>query len=214
MESCILPDAVSDSWSEAAVCHHLQRASSDRLWQCNLHVQGRHWWRELDLWLWPKAKQQSSQWKMKSKVKSMLIIFFLREGDCSQRIRPGRPKNQFCMLLWCFTTTAWKCAKTSPRTLVTKELTVASGQHTPFLFLLGNFLTKITWLSSPIRPTHLTWPPVTSPFPQFKIKLKGRHFDTIEVIKAESQAVLNTLTYQCWEQCIHVDGDYIEGDVG
>jgi hypothetical protein len=27
-----------------------------------------------------------------------------------------------------------------------------------------------------------------------KIKLKGRHFDTIEVIEAESQAVLNSLT--------------------
>jgi hypothetical protein len=27
-----------------------------------------------------------------------------------------------------------------------------------------------------------------------KIKLKDRHFDTIEVIEAESQAMLNTLT--------------------
>jgi hypothetical protein len=27
-----------------------------------------------------------------------------------------------------------------------------------------------------------------------KIKLKGRHFDTTEMIEAESQAVLNTLT--------------------
>jgi predicted helicase len=27
-----------------------------------------------------------------------------------------------------------------------------------------------------------------------KIKLKNRHFDTIDVIKAESQTVLNTLT--------------------
>jgi hypothetical protein len=27
-----------------------------------------------------------------------------------------------------------------------------------------------------------------------KIKLKGRHFDTVEVIEAESQAVLNTFT--------------------
>jgi hypothetical protein len=27
-----------------------------------------------------------------------------------------------------------------------------------------------------------------------KTKLKGRHFDTIEVVEAESQAVLNTLT--------------------
>jgi hypothetical protein len=36
--------------------------------------------------------------------------------------------------------------------------------------------------------------PYFSLFPQLKIKLKGRHFDTIEVIKAESQAVLNTFT--------------------
>jgi hypothetical protein len=31
-------------------------------------------------------------------------------------------------------------------------------------------------------------------FPLLKIKLKGCHFDTIEVIEAESQAVLHTLT--------------------
>jgi hypothetical protein len=30
-------------------------------------------------------------------------------------------------------------------------------------------------------------------FPKLKIKLKGHHFDTFEVIKAESQVVLNTL---------------------
>jgi hypothetical protein len=41
-------------------------------------------------------------------------------------------------------------------------------------------------MSSPAQPTFL--------FPQLKIKLKGRHFDTVEVIDAESQAVLNTLT--------------------
>jgi hypothetical protein len=31
-------------------------------------------------------------------------------------------------------------------------------------------------------------------FPQLKITLKGSHFDTTEVIKAEWQVVLNTLT--------------------
>jgi hypothetical protein len=31
-------------------------------------------------------------------------------------------------------------------------------------------------------------------FPGLKIKLKGRHFVTNEVIETESQAVLNTLT--------------------
>jgi hypothetical protein len=35
-------------------------------------------------------------------------------------------------------------------------------------------------------------PPDFSLFPLLKIKLKGRHFDTTEVIEAESQVVLNT----------------------
>jgi hypothetical protein len=58
-----------------------------------------------------------------------------------------------------------------------------------------------------------------------KIELKGRHFDTIEVFEAESQAVLNALTehnYQNafnkwqkrWERCIPTEGDYFEGDGG
>jgi hypothetical protein len=38
---------------------------------------------------------------------------------------------------------------------------------------------------------HLPYCPL---FPPLKIKLKGRHFDTTEVTKAESQAVLNILT--------------------
>jgi hypothetical protein len=37
-------------------------------------------------------------------------------------------------------------------------------------------------------------PPYFSLFPRLKLKLKGRHFDTNEMIEAESQAVLNTLT--------------------
>jgi hypothetical protein len=39
---------------------------------------------------------------------------------------------------------------------------------------------------SPTHPTFL--------FPRPKIKLKGRHFETREVMEAESQAVLNTVT--------------------
>jgi hypothetical protein len=36
--------------------------------------------------------------------------------------------------------------------------------------------------------------PYPSPILRLKIDLKGRHFDTIEVIEAESQTVLNSLT--------------------
>jgi hypothetical protein len=42
--------------------------------------------------------------------------------------------------------------------------------------------------------TLVPHPPYFSLFPRLKIKLKGHHFDTIEVIEAESQAVLSTLT--------------------
>jgi hypothetical protein len=58
-----------------------------------------------------------------------------------------------------------------------------------------------------------------------KIKLKQRHFDTIEVIEAESQTVLNTITehdfqdafkiwQKRWKQCIRAEADYFEGDGG
>jgi hypothetical protein len=46
------------------------------------------------------------------------------------------------------------------------------------------------------------------------------HFDTIEVIVAESQAVLNTLTehdrtwQKRWERCIHSESDCLESGSG
>jgi hypothetical protein len=56
-----------------------------------------------------------------------------------------------------------------------------------------------------------------------KIKLKCRHFETIEVIEAESRTVLNTFTehdfqdafeklQKRWERCIVTEGDCLEGD--
>jgi hypothetical protein len=62
-------------------------------------------------------------------------------------------------------------------------------------------------------------------FPRLKIKLKGRHFDTTDIIEAQLQAVLNTLTehnfedafnkwQKRWEWCIRAEGDYFEGDGG
>jgi hypothetical protein len=53
-----------------------------------------------------------------------------------------------------------------------------------------------------------------------KIKLKGRHIDTTEMIEEESQALLktsqNTLPgciskwKKCWEWCIGAEGDYFK----
>jgi hypothetical protein len=72
--------------------------------------------------------------------------------------------------------------------LATKELAVVSRQRIVSHFLFHQeFLTKSNM-------TVIPHPPYFSLFPRLKIKLEGRHFDTIEVIMAESQVVLNTLT--------------------
>jgi hypothetical protein len=59
-------------------------------------------------------------------------------------------------------------------------------------------------------------------FPKMKLKLKGRQFDTIEEIQAESHS--NTLTekdfqeafqkWSWWYQCLHAGGNYFKGDGG
>jgi hypothetical protein len=73
--------------------------------------------------------------------------------------------------------------------LATKELAVASQQRTVshFFFHQGIFDQKQHKSRGPAQTLPL--------FPRWEVKLKGRHFvDTVEVIEAESQAVLNTLT--------------------
>jgi hypothetical protein len=63
-----------------------------------------------------------------------------------------------------------------------KELAVTTRQRTVlrFLFHQGIFDRK--------QQDYF------SLFPRLKIKLKGHHFDTVEVIEAESQAILNAVT--------------------
>jgi hypothetical protein len=72
--------------------------------------------------------------------------------------------------------------------LATKELVVASRQRTVsyFRFQQGISLLKTKRTVVPDPPYVL--------FSRLKKKLKGRHFDAIEVMEPESQAVLNSLT--------------------
>jgi hypothetical protein len=62
-------------------------------------------------------------------------------------------------------------------------------------------------------------------FLKLKFKLKGRRFDTTEKMQAESERVLDTLTgkdfqktfqklRRRWGRCVHVGGNYFEGDGG
>jgi len=60
-------------------------------------------------------------------------------------------------------------------------------------------------------------------FPKTELKPKGRRFDTIDEIQAESQTALDTLiekdfqeAFQTWrrwwDRCLHAGGNYFEGD--
>ena len=62
-------------------------------------------------------------------------------------------------------------------------------------------------------------------FPKLKMKLKGRRFQNLEEIQADSQAVLKTLRENDFQECFKnwqrrcdrsqaSEGDYFEGDAG
>jgi hypothetical protein len=89
----------------------------------------------------------------------------------------------------------------------------------PLPFLPGNFWKKKNNITLVHHPTYF------SLFPRLKIKLKGYHFDTIEAMESESEAVLNTLTehdfqdafkkWQIgWEQGIPMERDYFNSGGG
>jgi histone-lysine N-methyltransferase SETMAR len=172
----------------------------------------------------PETKQQSSQWKrsnsprpnkarqVKRKVKSMLIIFFHAKGKGifhKQFVLSGQTVNS-----------AYYCD-------VLRQLCENVQRICPKLWQQRNWL-----LHDDNTPSHTSF--FTREFfaknkmtvvSQLKIKLKGHRFDTIEVIEAESQAVPNTLTehdfqdalkkwQKHWEQCIHAEEGYFEGDGG
>jgi hypothetical protein len=120
----------------------------------------------------PRPKKTTGEEQSKEHARH----FLWHQGNCSQRICPGRPNSQFHVLLWRFMTIAWKFIlsfgdKSGCCIMTTHRLTLP--------FSPGNFLPKMTWLLSPTHPTFLVlW---------LKIKLKGRHFETTAVIKTPSQ---------------------------
>ena len=90
--------------------------------------------------------------------------------------------------------------------------------------LTRRFLTDNNITVVPHPPYSPDLAPSDFLFPKLKMKLKGRRFQT-EEIQIESQAVLNTLRENDFQECFknwqrHLDhcqaseGDYFEGDAG
>jgi hypothetical protein len=122
------------------------------------------------------------------------------------------------MLLWRFTATAWKCAKTSPRTLATSELTLASRQCT---------VSHLAFNQGIFDQKQHDWP--SPPIPLFSV------FPSVDKIR--KAVILTQFRWyrqnrrRCWrpskktisriggrgqersERCILAEGDCLEGDV-
>jgi hypothetical protein len=101
-------------------------------------VQGRHWWWELGLLLWPWDKATiipgHKGQKIQSGVKAMSSAWSslsLTSMWVCKIICPNRPNCEFRVLLRNFAATAWKRAKTAQRTLARTDLDAAPLQR-PF----------------------------------------------------------------------------------
>jgi hypothetical protein len=96
LESCILPDpGKSTTETLAMIRQAFGEESMSRTLVMACSVEGR-------------LKKETGEKQSQGHSRHSLW----QQGDCSQRICPGRPNSQFRILLWHFTATAWKCAKT------------------------------------------------------------------------------------------------------
>jgi hypothetical protein len=125
--------------------------------------------------------------QVRSKAKSMLIIFFTSKGLFTKNL-PWQPRQSILHTTVIFHVVCVKIWEDfSPNFGDNTNVCRITTKHVLALpFSPGSIWKKTAWLSYPIHPTFL--------FPRLKIKLKSRHFDTIEVMGAESQEVLNTVT--------------------
>jgi hypothetical protein len=118
--------------------------------------------------------------QVESKVKSMLIIFFDIRGIVHKEfVLAGQIVNSayYCDILRRLSENVQ-----SLRFEFWRQKYWQTPSH-----MASGFLTKTNMTVAP-------YPLYFSPFPRLKIKLKSRHFQITEMIDAESQAVLGTIT--------------------
>ena len=217
------------------VCLDLkENAASDPSFLSNVITGDETWVYAYDL----ETKTQSSQRKspgsprskkarqVRSNIKSMLICFFDQKGIVHKEfVPPGQTVNA------AFYVEGLKRLQENVRRKRLISIGTTHGCSTmtlrqPMLpSWLDSFWPITTWLWCHILPTRPTLHPATFYFQNWKMKLKGRRFQTLEEIQAESHAVQNTLRendfQECsknwqrrWDHCQDSEADYFEGDAG
>jgi len=187
----------------------------------------------------PETKTQSSQWKspgspwpkkakqVRSNIKSMLICFFDQKGIVHKEfVPPGQTVNAafYVQVL----RHLWEDVRRKRPNQWQNNTWLLHHDNAPVhaVPLTRRFLTDNNMTVVP----HPPYSPDLAPsdfflFPKLKMKLKERRFQMVEEIQAESQAVLNTLRendfQECfknwqhrWDCCQASEGDYFEGDAG
>jgi hypothetical protein len=139
---------------------------------------------------------------MESKVKSMLVIFFdIREIVLKEFVLAGQTVNSaFCCDVTVYGDCVRMCEDFAPNFRDKGTGCCITTHRLTLPFSRGNFCPNQHYC----RP----YPLYCSLFFRLKVILKGRHFDTIEVMEAESQALLNVLTghdfqdaFKQWQKC-------------
>ena len=184
----------------------------------------------------PETKNQSSQWKfpgsprpmkcrqVKSKIKSMLIVFYDHRGIVHREFVPeGQTVNQHFYLD------------------VLRRLREDVRRKRPELWASGDWhllhdnapphvAAKVQQFITSTNMNIIQHPPYSpdlSPcdyflFPRMKIDLKGKRFESIDDVKKASQKALQGIPEKLfhdsiyrlqdrWNRCIDAGGDYFEG---
>lgn len=216
------------------ICQDLrQRVANDPSFLAKIVTGDETWVYSYD----PETKQQSSQWKSpssprlkkarqsRSSKKIMLIIFFDSHGIVHQEFVPqGQTVNKvfYCEVL----RRLREKMRKKRQNLWRAGDWILHDDNAPChrALVVREFLAQHKMSTLP----HPPYSPDLAPadfflFPKMKLKLKGRHFDTVEDIQRESRKILNSIPesdfekafqkwQKRWDKCIAAEGNYFEGD--
>jgi hypothetical protein len=196
LELCICSDVIS-RWI-------WQRKSNDATFLSRVITGDGSWIRSYD----PETTQQSSQWKSPKSPRP-------------KRCKTGEEQSQehahhFDIKGILLTNnSSWQAKQSTLHTTVTFygdcvkmgrrpcPKLLGTKNRPSHLFSPGNFFTK-TNMAVIFNSSYFFL------FPRLKIKLKGHHFDTIKLIKAESQGMLNTLIWHNFQDAFKKMAEALE----